>query len=74
MILQTGFLQSGGGSWIRPSLCMRNMATRQLMSFNPPSALYQSNILQVSLDSSAREREGSSSVKRRICAISPEVK
>jgi len=41
---------------------MRSMATRQDMSFNPPSDLSQCNARQASRDRPARVRAGSSAI------------
>jgi hypothetical protein len=45
---------------------MRSMATRQDMSFNPPSGFNQCKAWQASRDRSARVRVGSSAINARI--------
>ena len=68
-----GRWQRGGGSWIKPSFSMRSMATRQDISFSPPSCLSQPNSRQASRDRSARVRKGSSAInaltKARSCSL-----
>ncbi|MCY4566190.1 MAG: hypothetical protein OXE40_17105, partial [Gammaproteobacteria bacterium] len=41
---------SASGSSVGPSLCMASITTRAIMSFSPPSALYQPMRLQNSFD------------------------
>ena len=48
----------GGGSCRSPSRCMRSMATRQLISLRPPSALRHWSSRHANRDSWARVRPG----------------
>ena len=64
----------GGGSAIRPSLCMASMVTRAIMSLSPPSGLVQPMRRQNSFDSAKRFNAGGPSMSARSSAISLVVK
>ena len=64
----------GGGSVIRPSLCMASMVTRAIMSLSPPSGLYQPMRRQNSFDSAWRLSAGGPAISARNSAISSVVK
>ena len=60
----------GGGSCRSPSRCRRSMATRQLISLRPPSALRHWSSRHANRDSWARVRPGFSAIKAPSCPIS----
>ena len=64
----------GGGSSMRPSLCMASITTRATMSLSPPSGLYQPMRRQNSLDRAWRLRAGGPAISSRSSVISAAVK
>jgi hypothetical protein len=52
--LLLGRTQRGGGKAIRPSACMRSIATRADIAFSPPSGLNHPSAWHIKRDSSAR--------------------
>ena len=64
----------GGGSSMRPSLCMASITTRAIMSLSPPSGLVQPTRRQNSLDRAWRFSAGGPAISARSSAISSTVK